>query len=527
LLTLAAGCASHPVAARQAVPPPSRSHPTESERQNPKKPDRAVRELQQDLAAVFGAAIMSHAQWGVVVRSVDTGELLYELNPDKLMMPASNMKIVTLAGAAHVLDWNHRFVTTLETSAAVAGGVLLGDVIVRGGGDPTINSRNGRAASVFAEWATALRSAGIHRIAGRIVGDDQAFDDEGIGGGWAWDYLQFGYAAPVGALQYNEDVAALTVTPGKAAGDPAVVQLAAGAGLKVLNRAVTGAAGAPETIEYRRHLDRPVLEVFGTVPLTTPSPDAAISIPRTVGRQVAVVNPTVFFAQSLKDALVALDIAVDGSAIDLDEVEPEPIGAGAAERRVLARTESPTLREIAPVLMKVSQNLYAETLLKAAGTAGGGTGTVQAGRSAVLNALREWQIDEASLVLADGSGLSRYNYVTAGLLVKILARMYADPRHREPFIASLPIAGKDGTIATRMRRTRAEGNAVAKTGSISNVRSLSGYVRSRDGEMLVFSILANDFVIPAATVNWIADLGVELLANFNRKPSQPSQPLQQ
>ena len=181
---------------------------------------------------MFGAAIMSHAQWGIVVRSLDTGELLYQLNPDKLMMPASNMKILTLAGAAHVLDWNHRFVTTLETSAAVAGGVLRGDVIVRGGGDPTINSRNGRAASVFAEWATALRSAGIHRIAGRIVGDDQAFDDEGIGGGWAWDYLQFGYAAPVGALQYNEDVATLTVTPGKAAGDPAAVQLAAGAGLK-------------------------------------------------------------------------------------------------------------------------------------------------------------------------------------------------------------------------------------------------------------------------------------------------------
>ena len=95
--------------------------------------------------------------------------------------------------------------------------------------------------------------------------------------------------------------------------------------------------------------------------------------------------------------------------------------------------------------------------------------------------------------------------------------MYRDPKHKDAFLATLPIAGKDGSLSTRMRRTRAEGNAIAKTGSISNARSLSGYVRSRDGEMLVFSILANDFVIPAATVNWIADLAVEHLSNFSRR----------
>jgi D-alanyl-D-alanine carboxypeptidase/D-alanyl-D-alanine-endopeptidase (penicillin-binding protein 4) len=223
-----------------------------------------------------------------------------------------------------------------------------------------------------------------------------------------------------------------------------------------------------------------------------------------------------FFAQSLKDALIAQGISVGGEAIDLDDIAWEPVQAAAALRRVLARTESPPLRDIAPILMKVSQNLYAETLLKAAGAASGGAGTVAAGRTAVSNALRHWQIDETPLVLADGSGLSRYNCVSAALLVKILERMYSDPAHRDPFLASLPIAGKDGTISTRMRRSRAEGNAMAKTGSISNVRSLSGYVRSRDGEMLVFSILGNDFVIPAATVNWISDLAVEVLANFTR-----------
>ena len=120
--------------------------------------------------------------------------------------------------------------------------------------------------------------------------------------------------------------------------------------------------------------------------------------------------------------------------------------------------------------------------------------------------------------MVDGSGLSRYNYVTADLVVTLLERMYDDPRHREPFMAALPAAGRDGTLAARLRRTRAEGNTRAKTGSLLNVRALSGYTRTRDGEMLAFSILANDYRIPGATVNWITDLAVETLANFTRHP---------
>jgi PBP4 family serine-type D-alanyl-D-alanine carboxypeptidase len=178
---------------------------------------------------------------------------------------------------------------------------------------------------------------------------------------------------------------------------------------------------------------------------------------------------------------------------------------------------SPPLREIATVLMKVSQNLYAETLLKATGAARGGLGTFEGGLTAVRSALASWGVPDDAYVNADGSGLSRYNYLAASTVTAVLEHEYKDDRHRDAFVATLPIAGKDGSIATRMRRTRAEGNAVAKTGSISNVRALSGYVRTRDGEMLVFSILANDFVIPSATVNWIADLAVEHLANFTRK----------
>jgi D-alanyl-D-alanine carboxypeptidase/D-alanyl-D-alanine-endopeptidase (penicillin-binding protein 4) len=456
---------------------------------------------------------MDHGQWAVVVRTAGKAEALYERNPRKLMVPASNMKIVTLAAAAQSIGWDARFITTLEASGPVEGGVLRGDLYVRGGGDPTINTRNARGAAVFGEWASVLTASGITRIDGRIIGDDNLFDDEGLGAGWAWDYLQYGYAAPTGALQYNEDVVNLVVTPGAAAGAAAVVSLSPGSGLALTNKATTAAAGTPETVDYRRFHDRPILEVTGVVPLT-PTPDATGPPVRTVGRQVAVVNPTWYFVESLKNALTAQGIAVAGDAVDLDDLELPP----ATERRVIARTESPPLREIAAVMMKVSHNLYADTLLKAIGATASGRGTVTAGRDAVLAALREWKIDERSLVMADGSGLSRYNYVTADLVAALLDRMYADPRHRDAFMATLAIAGRDGTVSTRLRKTRAEGNARVKTGAISNMRSLSGYVQTRDGEMLAFSILANDFTIPAATVNWIADLAVEALANFTRQP---------
>jgi D-alanyl-D-alanine carboxypeptidase/D-alanyl-D-alanine-endopeptidase (penicillin-binding protein 4) len=456
---------------------------------------------------------MRHARWGVAVRSLDSGQRLFELDAGKLMVPASNLKILTLAAAAHALGWDYRFKTALETTGAVANGVLRGDLIVRGSGDPTINTRNGRGAAVFAEWIGALRTAGITAVDGRILGDDQAFDEQGIGAGWAWDYLQYGYAAPVGALQYNESTAELTVLPGTQIGDPAVVRLSPGSGFTLVNRAVTGPAGLPETVDYRRRLDAPVLEVVGSVPLGPPDPSGPPA--RAVSREVAVVNPTVFFVQSFRGALADAGIRVTGDAVDLDDVAAELLDEDAV-RRVIATSESPPLSEIAAVMMKVSQNLYAETLLKAAGAARGGLGTAEGGRAEVSALLHSWGIADPALVMVDGSGLSRYDYASADLIVDVLERMYREPRDRSPFLGALAVAGRDGTIAARMRRSRAEGNASAKTGSLSNVRALSGYVRSRDGEMIAFAILANDFAVPGATVTWIQDLAVEVLANFSR-----------
>ena len=493
------GCGAH--AAPQATP---------SRPQGTKASDAALRDLRTQLSTVFDAPVMAHGVWGVHVRSLDRGDELFAHNAGKLMMPASNMKILTLAAAAETLGWDYRFPTTLEAAGPVENGVLHGDLIVRGGGDPTINTRDKRDQAVFDEWAAALRTAGITAIEGRIVGDDQAFDDEGVGPGWSWDYLEAGYAAPIGALQYNENTADLTIAPGGNVGDPAIVQIAPGSGLTVVNRVTTAEAvqggAARGSISVQRRIDRPVIEISGSIPAGAPA----------TTRTVAVINPTLHFAQSLKDALIARGITVTGEAVDLDDVAPEMTNGGSPERRVLVTTHSAPLRDVATVLMKVSQNQYAETFLKAIAAAGGSLGTTNAGRRAAGATFTGWGIPTDGYVMSDGSGLSRYNYIAPSTITTILARMNQDPRHRDAFLSTLPIAGKDGTISTRMRRTRAEGNAVAKTGSIANVRSLSGFVKTRNGETLAFSIIANDFVIPAATVTWIADLAVEILANFSR-----------
>jgi D-alanyl-D-alanine carboxypeptidase/D-alanyl-D-alanine-endopeptidase (penicillin-binding protein 4) len=416
------------------------------------------------------------------------------------MMPASNMKILTLAAAIQTLGWDYRFKTTLETAGTIDDGVLRGDLVVRGGGDPTINRRDNRATAIFDEWAAALKAAGINRIEGNVIGDAGAFDRRGLGRGWSWDYLQDGYAAPASALELNENIATLTITPGAMPGDDAKLLLPPGTGLGLVHHIVTGERGTRTEIVVARVPEGGWLDVTGSIAIDSVQ----------VSRDVAVSNPALYFAHSLTTALIERGIGVRGTPA----AERDWRNAGVAlPRRVLVESSSPPLREIATTMMKVSQNLYAETLLRAIGAKpSDSAASADAGIAAAREIFTGWQIP-TTYVQADGSGLSRYDYVTADMLVALLDHLHGDAT----FVAALPIAGKDGTISTRMRATRAEANATAKTGSIANVRALSGYVRTRDGETLAFSVLANNFTVPAATINWMTDLAVETLANYSRK----------
>ncbi|MDQ3070358.1 MAG: D-alanyl-D-alanine carboxypeptidase/D-alanyl-D-alanine-endopeptidase [Acidobacteriota bacterium] len=477
----------------------------------PTQPTQPAQLLVSDLDRLFSTPPFDTALWSVRIERMRDGRLLYERNARTLVMPASNMKIVTMAAAAEMLGWDYRFETRLAARGEIRDGVLHGDLIAIGGGDPSIASVDFGASPLFTAWARELRAAGVSRVTGRVIGDDSAFDDEGIGAGWAWDYLAYGYAAPVSALQYSESVAVLRIRPGTREGEAAtVVASPPGHGLDIRAAVQTTAATTTASIDLARLPGQNALTVTGRVPANG----------RQVIRTAAVDNPTLFFAAGLRDALMAAGIRVDGAAMDIDQVDGYVVSA---QDRLLAMHRSAPLSELGAYFMKVSQNVYGETFLKAMGrTAGGGAGSLATGRAVVRGLLEKWGIAPGTYAIFDGSGLSRYNEISAALVVTVLRRMHEDEKHRGWFMAALPVAGQDGTLDQRMIGTELARAVQAKTGTISNARSLSGFLTAPDGERFVFSIIANNFQRPSAEVDAIAEGALKRVLREASLPSTPA-----
>ena len=477
---------SSPVAAGPAA---ARSTPAAASR---------LDDLPARLGAIFDADGVN-ALWAVKIVSLDKGDVIFERNPRLLVMPASTMKVLTLAVAAERLGWDARFTTRIEATAPIENGVLTGDLIVTGGGDPTIGEGDDPA-RVLDEWANRLTLLGLSRIDGRIVGDDDAWPDQALGSGWAWDDLAFGFAAPIGALQFNESSARVVITAGPRPDTPAAMRLEpASTDLVLTGQVGTTTSDLPPRISTRRRPFTRTLEVTGTVPRAD----------RDYVRLVAIDNPTRGFVTAFRDALARAGVVVTGDSVDIDELAPKPAGA----RAVLLTHESPPLRDLAVRLMKTSQNLVAETLLLKVGLTSDvpDPDPVAAARGAYERTLAGWGVPADAVVVADGSGLSRYDYTTADTLVTVLMRMARDPRHAQPFEAALPIMGVDGTLERRGRETRLERRVHAKTGTISNVRALAGYMTTNAGERLAFAIVANNFKARGAVIDAVVDRALESL----------------
>ena len=267
------------------------------------------------------------------------------------------MKVVTLAAVAERLGWDHRFETRLLTAAPVRDGTLWGDLVVRGAGDPTLDAPGD--GGVFGRWADELLGLGIRRIAGRIIGDDDAVDDgaletPGLGSGWAWDDLARGFAAPAGALQYRGNVVEVVVTPGSAAGRAAGVQFRqGGSGLDLRSEVVTAGANGTAAIRLRRPPGQATLVVSGRIP------EGAAPLIRTA----AVSNPTLFFVRAFKAALQQRGIEVAGEALDVDSLPARDTPPPGGDLRPLVRHRSEPLSAIGAAMLKGSRNLYAESPL--------------------------------------------------------------------------------------------------------------------------------------------------------------------
>ena len=433
-----------------------------------------------------GTAEFRSAHWGILIVDPARGETLYSRNADKLFMPASNQKIVTGAVALAQLGADYRWTTTLLARGAIRNGVLDGDLVVRGDGDPSISAHmRGDALAPLRDLADSLRARGITRIRGRVVAAASPFTDAPLGYGWAWDDLDEPYGAGVDALYFNEGFTQIVVRAGARPGDPV--------------RATTRPASTyPPLILGATTVARsraPADSVARIAPMLTVGYDSSHTGVRLAGT-IVVGDTRGARARAARSCRRLPRRAARGAALPWRRGSTNH--GATARRRLdsLVAMQSPPLREVLAALQKPSQNQIAELLLQDRGARATGAGRADSARRVVEAAARRRGARRPTgSPCATAADLSRHNYVTPRTLVRVLDAMRRHPDFRV-FYDALPIAGVDGTIDKRMRGTAAQGNVHAKTGYVDKARSLSGYVTTADGRMLIFSMLCNNYGVP-------------------------------
>jgi D-alanyl-D-alanine carboxypeptidase/D-alanyl-D-alanine-endopeptidase (penicillin-binding protein 4) len=430
----------------------------------------------------------AHAQWGVKVVSLDSGITLFERNADKLMKPASNAKLYTASLALDRLGPDYRIKTSFYAAAKPdADGVIHGDLLVYGRGDPTFSARfnHGDYKKALQPAIDALLAAGIKRLQGDLVGDESYFRGPPFGTDWTWDDLQEYYGAPASALSFQDNVIDLLFEPGKAEGAPCrIVTMPQTAILTFSNRTQTAAKDARGRVRIYRPVGGDVAYVWGRLPLGSNGQADAVSVPK----------PALWFAAMLKEALAQNVVTISGAARQCNWLDREAAPIDLSSLVEVASVQSRPLAEIVKQTLKPSENLYAQLLLLQVGARAGATNrdTEQAGLAEMQKFLLDAGINRAAVLLEEGSGLSRGCLVTPSATVGLLIYMNQH-RCRDALLDALPVAGVDGTLRNRFKGTPAEGNVRAKTGSLGHVNTLSGFLITAAKEHLVFSIMLNNY----------------------------------
>jgi D-alanyl-D-alanine carboxypeptidase/D-alanyl-D-alanine-endopeptidase (penicillin-binding protein 4) len=490
----------------------------------PSPRDARLTALRRDIDSLSTQPEFRNAHWGILIVDPESGDTLYSRNAGKLFMPASNMKIITGAVALAQLGPDFRFRTAFAARGHLCGGTLHGDLVVSGRGDPSISdAMRGDALLPMREIADSLSARGIRRITGRVIAGDTAFPEARLGYGWSWDDLSEPYSAGVDELFFNEGAGRIAVAGGARAGARVTASVLPASRYPVLRidartafppeSAVMGSGSAPvsasagSALQVTLDTASRALVISGWI-----SPGAVDTI------RLAFPDQRAAYLGALGHALRERGIRVDGQTTHGAQMAR---GAGCANMAsngsapgmhhgsmsaldTLFTYESLPLREILPAMEKPSQNQIAEILLRTIGLERTGIGRADSGAAIVGRQLLAWGAEPDGFIVRDGSGLSRYNYLSPETIVRTLAAIRQDTAFAA-FYDALPIAGVDGTIAGRMRGTPAEGNVRAKTGFVANARSLSGYVTTADGRTLIFSALCNNWTVPVRVVERVQD----------------------
>lgn len=458
--------------------------------------------LRTKIKTVMADSLVTRARSGAIVLDGTDGRLLYAGHARRAATPASNTKIVTAVTALHVLGPGYRFKTDVIRRARISGSTLDGNLYLKGYGDPTLRDSDLQA------LAGRVRAAGIRTVSGNLAADASFFDSTHYNPTWDKAYADDHYAAPVFGLtlapdaDYNAGTVQINYAPGPAAGKPVRISFtpaAAKSYLTVDNKAITAKRGAATTLSAARKYGRPTIKLRGKVPRGRATGHTLI----TVGR------PDLYAAAVFRAELAKAGVTVRGGTKSM----PTPTG----NRTVIAQDTSMPLSKLLVPFLKLSNNNHAEALTKAMGALKGGPGNWADGLSYTKAYLKQLGVTTKKVKLSDGSGLSRADQLTPRAVAKVLYRVQRKSWF-PAFYAALPVAGDPsrmigGSLRHRMNGTRAADNAHAKTGSLTGVTALSGYVRGRDGRRYVFSMISK---FSAASPRPVEDELVETLANRRR-----------
>lgn len=483
---------------------------------NSPRPLQTLSDLQAGIRRVLQNALLERGLVGVKIVSLDTSAVVFAQNDEKYLMPASNMKAFTMAAALDRLTPDFRFVTSVyAASKPDPSGTIRGDMTIYGRGDPTFAAslNDGDYYKAINALADKIAAAGVKRIEGNLVGDESYFTGDALGSTWEWDDLQWYYGAGVSALTINDNAVDVKVLPGATPGAPCVVQVLPFNSLfTVVNSCSTATTGVKREMEVTKRFGTNILEIRGAMPANDV---------KGFSGAIAVEKPAEMFLYLLKNALAQKGVIINGQNKVVGARDKAMLVVASSLPIVeIARLESQPLSYVAAKTLKPSQNLYTELVLRTLGEQAGDKSdlkktSAERGLEVVQKFLGEAGIASDAIVQFDGSGLSRHNLITPAATIQLYTFM-SKHRFAGAFQAALPIGGVDGTLKSRFLNSPAANNVHAKTGTIDQVSSLSGYLTTIAGERIVFSILTNNVPDSALRRQTIDDIVIQL-ANYNGK----------
>lgn len=437
--------------------------------------------LDQKLSEIFKHdPAIKGALAGVSVRSATTGKIIYEHYGDLRLKPASNLKLMTAAAALSVLGENYTFSTSLFTDGQVVGNMIFGNLFLKGKGDPTLLKED------FDHFAEHLLQMGITSIQGDLIGDDTWYDNVRLSVDLPWSDEQTYYGAQISALtaspnkDYDAGSVIIEVLPGKKEGQQAQIMISPKTNyIKIVNLTETVQSDGSKNIDIFREHGTNTISIKGTIPIKSTK----------VTEWIAVSNPTNYALDLFKQSIEDKGIVINGKVRR---------GAVPNNANFLKSHQSMPLSELLVPFMKLSNNVHAETLIKEMGKVKKGEGSWEKGLEVLESKLIDFGVNTDTILIRDGSGISHLNLIPANELTKLLFTVQHEPWYNT-FLHSLPIAGEKGklvggTLRHRMNQPLIKGKVKAKTGTLTSVSSLSGYVETLNGEELIFSVILNNLI---------------------------------